>query len=58
MSETLGIPYAYQVEIFPDAWALECPICWIQIPLAEHKDFESFTGVEYATHYAEAHDET
>jgi predicted RNA-binding Zn-ribbon protein involved in translation (DUF1610 family) len=33
-----------------------CPECGERIVLREAKDFESFTGDEYAKHYQERHD--
>lgn len=38
-------------------WFTECPWCGIEIPLAEQKDFESFTFSEVSKHLYDAHRE-
>ena len=47
----MSVPYAEQIEIGEGNYAEVCPVCGLAIPLAERKDFESFTGREYADHY-------
>lgn len=52
----LGVPYA-PVEREPDgSWVKVCPACGKRVTLVERKDFESFTGKEYAEHYTREHD--
>lgn len=46
-----GIPYAYQNEDN----TVTCPFCGARIREVERKDFESFTGREYAEHYTREH---
>jgi hypothetical protein len=52
---TIGIPYARH-EFDADGEYVVCPVCSQHVRLEERKDFESFTGREYADHYAERHD--
>lgn len=53
----VGIPYAFQEtdEASPSGFVKVCPECGERIPVIERKDFESFTGAEYAEHYAAEH---
>lgn len=53
----IGIPYAFHVEDedSPTGWSKSCPICGTLCPTVERKDFESFSGTEYAAHYAAEH---
>lgn len=48
-----GIPYARQ----NDDGTVTCPKCGERIRQGERKDFESFSGREYATHYEAEHAE-
>ena len=48
---TFGIPYAAA----NDDGSVTCPVCGARIVPTERKDFESFTGREYAEHYAAEH---
>lgn len=57
-----GIPYAPQIgvtkavaKLFGSPVAAVCPRCGKDIPLIERKDFESYSGVEYADHYNAEH---
>lgn len=36
---------------------IECPVCKLHIVCTEAKDFESFSGREYAQHVKDAHPE-
>jgi hypothetical protein len=51
-----GIPYAneYWDEDLATAYKV-CPECAVRITLYDRKDFESFTGAEYADHYIAEH---
>lgn len=52
---TFGLPYA-RVEMDDEGRFLKiCPECGERIVLIERKDFESFSGREYAEHYDRAH---
>jgi uncharacterized Zn finger protein (UPF0148 family) len=46
-----GVPYARQNE----DGTVTCPNCGKRIRQTERKDFESFTGHEYADHYDAEH---
>lgn len=48
------IPYADRVQVLGE-WCSICPACKRAIPLKERKDFESFSGREYAEHYVTEH---
>lgn len=55
----MPVPYAH-MEYDDDprhkgGWVKICPECGVRIPLKERKDFESFTGREYAEHYEQEH---
>lgn len=47
----MGVPYAHQNEDN----SVTCPRCGQRIMQTERKDFESFTGFEYADHYDKQH---
>lgn len=51
------IPYADQITemAWPGRTFVFCPACQRKIVLTERKDFESYTGSEYATHYRREH---
>lgn len=53
----VGIPYAMQEtdSASPSGFVKVCPKCGDRIPVIERKDFESFTGREYAEHYQTEH---
>ena len=51
---SFGIPYARK-EHDEQGWYAICPVCGEQVRLYERKDFESFSGSEYAAHYATQH---
>ena len=55
----VGIPYASN-ERGPDGHYIPnvkiCPVCGERIVLTHRKDWESFSGREYAAHYASKHE--
>ena len=51
---SLGIPYAREFGAGGKRFAL-CPICDTSVELKIKKDFESYTGEEYAKHYERMH---
>ena len=53
MTPTIGIPYARGCERCYNA--VVCPACGKHIDTVERKDFESFTGSEYADHWSAEH---
>lgn len=54
MARAFGIPYARQ-QVMSYGVVAVCPECGERVPLLERKDSESFTGNEYAAHYALEH---
>ena len=52
---TFGIPMAKEIKV-DGVWGQECPVCQEFIPSIDMKDWESFSGREYAEHYAKEHD--
>lgn len=50
-----GVPYAKRIVDDDGCWYAICPDCREGIELTERKDFESFTGSEYADHYEREH---
>ena len=53
-NHSIGIPYAFRHVKGGKVYA-ECPVCGEHIELRTRKDFESFTGDEYARHYMKHH---
>jgi hypothetical protein len=52
----MPIPYAdHEYDEDRRCWCVVCPECNTRIALLIRKDEESFTGSEYANHYATAH---
>jgi len=49
-----GIPYAQKVLEGRKMFAV-CPVCGERVHLKKKKDFESFSGIEYAAHYEAKH---
>ncbi len=53
----IGIPYADHVWDEENGVMYEvCPVCQEGFALTERKDFESFTGNDYANHYEHEHE--
>lgn len=50
MRKPIGIPYAFEHMKNGKVFAT-CPVCGKEIELKRRKDFESFEGNEYASHY-------
>jgi len=51
---SFGIPYA-STNFDKSGAYIVCPICKVVIRLTSRKDFESFSGDEYAKHFAKNH---
>lgn len=54
--QLFGVPYAKREFVLGRMYAI-CPMCDKRILLVKRKDFESYTGQEYAEHYKEYHHE-
>ena len=54
--QPIGIPYArHERDPLNGRWVAVCPTCGERITLKHRKDFESFSGREYAAHHAQRH---
>ena len=52
----MAVPYAERIEVDGAEYA-KCPMCGQHIRLQVRKDFESFSGAEYAQHVEVNHPE-
>ena len=53
---TSDLPYA-PLHLDDGVVWMNCPRCLVRIDIVEHKDINSFSFVEYQTHYLERHGE-